>query len=328
MRPRTKTSESKFLYAICILLLITNVAFGQKHFDIPKSVTNNPKLGQWKPVNGASTTGPLTTIVKKPGWTYGNWRTEVGNKLTANGANNVFFTQFTVMNSTVAGLSTTPSEFPSGDKDNDWAKDNMAAARNAKLAAFLCFLDIEVTVSGSSASFSNLSSPTKENFRQVAMAQLNIMDYAMPTNKDLGSDQLQYESKALIMALEAWDLLTSAGGTDATWAHATKLNLQFLARNIDYMANSLFTVTKHDGLDGGVLLKDNNHTLMTASALALAAIVLHDCGGGLFDTEYMPERWANRANYDIDRVMFDVQANKDGSSGYSRSMFCGTQTTD
>src|SRR6185369_1313401 len=53
-------------------------------------------------------------------------------------------------------------------------------------------------------------------------------------------------------------------------------------------------------------------------------------GGGIFNTEYLPERWANRSNYEICQTLFkqapDIvlphgQTNTTGTAGYNEGPY-------
>jgi hypothetical protein len=306
-----KLSFKSLQFRLCFLFLLIPIIYasGQKKYKLPHTVEFPLHGGQWEP-GGRHTDGPLTTIIKNSGWTYDSWRTQVGNKLIASFGVNVFHDQYTTLKSDVDGHGSSPSDLPAKKRGNTLAIANQVNARIAKEAAFLYFINMQITVSGGTASFSELSSGDRTGYRDRAMAYLNSLDYQM-LDYGITTDHMQYESKAFIMALEAFDLLVSApGGVDADWAKTEKLDLQYWGRNTYILANDII---------GGSFEYMNNYNLMTSAALGLAAIVLNDCGGGWTRAPYQPDRWANRANWEIMNCLFsqsNSQSNADGTEGY------------
>jgi hypothetical protein len=304
----SKTHNTIALCLIGILLMNASAVFCQKTYKAPATVKNPKFGGQWEP-GGCHKELPLTTVVKWPGWTYDSWRANVGDKLIKNGGGNIFNVQYTALKSKADGLSSPDSKPKDASKR---AQMNMEFAQNAKKAAFIYFLNVDIT---STTTYSTFSSGARNAYRDKAIAYLNAIDYSTGW-MGLSQDLTQYESKALIMALEAFDLLQSAnavagGSVDNDWINDEKLDLQYLAKNLYNIANSILF---------GVFSDNNNLTLMTSGALSLAAIVLHDCGGDWTLAPWTPDRWANRANYEIQNTLFESstsQCGSDGSAGYN-----------
>jgi hypothetical protein len=128
-------------------------------------------------------------------------------------------------------------------------------------------------------------------------------------------DNWQWRSKELIDYLIAYDLLRGAGETAPSLA-AGQARLQAFAGNLyrqsttPFMGVSFYSAVK------------NNHTLMTAAALGMAAVVLN--GTSSTDANQQPSRWASAGLYTIDNVLWrDAQRQSDSTqvAGYAEGPY-------
>ena len=109
-------------------------------------------------------------------------------------------------------------------------------------------------------------------------------------------DNWQWRSKELIDYCSAYDLLKGAGVDDVTLTTA-KSHIQTFAGNLYLEATRAFILTYT--FFNQVI---NNHSLMTASALGFAAVVLNDCTSA--DANYQPTSWIGAAMVNIENVLF------------------------
>ncbi len=125
----------------------------------------------------------------------------------------------------------------------------------------------------------------------------------------------QWRSKELIDYLIAYDLLRGAGETAASLA-ASQSKLQTFAGNLYRQSTTpLLGVTFYSAVK-------NNHTLMTAAALGMAAVVLNDASST--DANQQPSRWAGAGLYNIDNVLWrDTQRQSDSTqvAGYAEGPY-------
>ncbi len=109
----------------------------------------------------------------------------------------------------------------------------------------------------------------------------------------------QFRSKELIGYLVAWDLLRGAGIVPATLQRSRDSLLRFTA-NLYHRATDTYVV--------GVLpikffnFQFDNHSIMTASALGLAAIVLNDNTSS--DPDFQPLNWINTGMWNLDNTLW------------------------
>lgn len=124
----------------------------------------------------------------------------------------------------------------------------------------------------------------------------------------------QWRSKELIDYLIAYDLLRGAG-ISATALAAGQARLQEFASNLQRQSttaafNLFYSQVK------------NNHALMTAAALGMAAVVLNDVGGTA--PHQQPLTWINTSLYTIDNVLWrDTQRQSDSTAiaGYAEGPY-------
>ena len=125
----------------------------------------------------------------------------------------------------------------------------------------------------------------------------------------------QWRSKELIDYLIAYDLLRGAGETAASLA-TSQAQLQAFAGNLYRQSTTpFFGVSFYDAVK-------NNHTLMTAAALGLAAVVLSDASSA--DASQQPSRWVGAGLHSIDNVMWrDTQRQSDSTqvAGYAEGPY-------
>ncbi|MEI6683233.1 MAG: heparinase II/III family protein [Bacteroidota bacterium] len=109
----------------------------------------------------------------------------------------------------------------------------------------------------------------------------------------------QFRSKELIGYLVAWDLLRGAGISPATLQRSRDSLLLFTA-NLYHRATATYTI--------GVFpikffnFQFDNHSIMTASALGLAAIVLNDNSSA--DPDFQPQNWINAGMWNLDNTLW------------------------
>ncbi|WP_201981264.1 heparinase II/III domain-containing protein [Hymenobacter rubidus] len=118
--------------------------------------------------------------------------------------------------------------------------------------------------------------------------------FATPAG-DTPYSEWQWRSKELIDYLIAYDLLRGSGETAASLLVA-QARLQEFAGNLYRQSTTplgpyfFYNIVK------------NNHTLMTAAALGMAAVVLNDAGSA--DPTRQPASWAGAGLYHIDNVLW------------------------
>jgi len=125
----------------------------------------------------------------------------------------------------------------------------------------------------------------------------------------------QWRSKELIDYLIAYDLLRGAGQTPEVLA-ASQARLQEFAGNLYRQS-----VTPFFGISFYSYVK-NNHTLMTAAALGMAAVVLNDASSA--DRNRQPATWAGAGLYHIDNILWrDAQRQSDSTqvTGYAEGPY-------
>jgi len=125
----------------------------------------------------------------------------------------------------------------------------------------------------------------------------------------------QWRSKELIDYLIAYDLLRGSGETTATLA-AGQARLQAFAGNLYQQATTpLGPYTFYGSIK-------NNHALMTAAALGMAAVVLSEATSP--EANQQPAAWAGAGLYHIDNVLWrDAQRQSDSTQvvGYAEGPY-------
>jgi hypothetical protein len=201
--------------------------------------------------------------------------------------------------------------------DNTSASGRRARAAWAKNAAFVVLLDQQP------AAGSGLTAlPTAQHDALVASARglLESLNPDVEVFATLGGTtpytEWQWRSKELIDYLIAYDLLRGAGETPAGLA-TSQAKIQAFAGNLYRQSTT--------PLGGAFYFYDlvkNNHTLMTAAALGLAAVVLNEAGSA--DANQQPIKWAGAGLYHIDNVLWrDAQRQSDSTqvAGYAEGPY-------
>lgn len=129
----------------------------------------------------------------------------------------------------------------------------------------------------------------------------------------------QWRSKELIDYLIAYDLLRGAGESAAALA-ASQAKLQEFAGHL-YTQSTTPLATPYGSYTFYGTVK-NNHTLMTAAALGMAAVVLSEASSP--ETSQQPSSWAGAGLYHIDNVLWrDAQRQSDSTqvAGYAEGPY-------
>ncbi|SHI84725.1 Por secretion system C-terminal sorting domain-containing protein [Hymenobacter daecheongensis DSM 21074] len=180
--------------------------------------------------------------------------------------------------------------------DNTSAGGRRGRATFAKNAAFVALLDRQADAGMLSALPAARRTALIDQTRAL-LETINPAVEVFATFSNASSyTEWQWRSKELIDYLIAYDLLRGAGETDATLA-AGRAKLQTFAANLYKQS-----VTPFFGFAFYTSVK-NNHTLMTAAALGMAAVVLNDAGGSL--PEQQPQNWINTGLYNLDNVLWE-----------------------
>lgn len=184
--------------------------------------------------------------------------------------------------------------------DNATSNGRRARATSAKNAAFVLMFGRkprphpQVT----DPHDEQLNDSDRIELREKVLGLLNTVNTDVPaiTLTNLAAyDDWQWRSKDLIDYLIAYDLMLGTG-VDPSLLATARTRLRQYAGNLyrestrRILGVSFFDVVK------------NNHALMSAGALGMAAVVLNDVGGT--DTAERPERWAQAALWNIDNVLW------------------------
>ena len=109
----------------------------------------------------------------------------------------------------------------------------------------------------------------------------------------------QNRSKELINYLVAWDLLRGAGYDGDSLQRAKDSVIRFTS-NLYYRAMAVYQVLIFQLRF--FTFQVNNHSIMTASALGLAAILFNDCGDP--DPDRQPLNWINAGLWNLDNTLW------------------------
>jgi hypothetical protein len=198
--------------------------------------------------------------------------------------------------------------------DNTSASGRRARATWAKNTAFVVLLNRQPA----STSLATLPSDAHNALAASARGLLETINpdvEPFATWSGATYDNWQWRSKELIDYLIAYDLLRGAGETAPSLA-ASQARLQAFAGNLyrqsttPFMGVSFYSAVK------------NNHTLMTAAALGMAAVVLNETSSP--DANQQPSRWAGAGLYTIDNVLWrDAQRQSDSTqvAGYAEGPY-------
>ncbi|RZL12634.1 MAG: hypothetical protein EOO62_10520, partial [Hymenobacter sp.] len=200
--------------------------------------------------------------------------------------------------------------------DNTSASGRRARATWAKNAAFVVLLN---QAPGTDSSPVALPEPQRAalvaNVRGV-LESLNPAVEAFATwSGTTPYTEWQWRSKELIDYLIAYDLLRGAGEAPTALA-AGQRQLQVFAGNLYRQSTTPFL-----GFTFYSTVK-NNHTLMTAAALGMAAVVLSEATST--EPAQQPATWAGTGLYHIDNVLWrDPQRQSDSTqvAGYAEGPY-------
>lgn len=208
--------------------------------------------------------------------------------------------------------------------DNTSASGRRARATFAKNAAFVVLLGQQPADDVSLAAM-------PEAQREALVTSVRGLLESINTDVEVFATQSgttpytewQWRSKELIDYLIAYDLLRGAGESAATLA-ASQAKLQEFAGHlytqsttplVAQMGPYTFSYTFYGTVK-------NNHTLMTAAALGMAAVVLSEATST--DASQQPTNWAGAGLYNIDNVLWrDAQRQSDSTqvAGYSEGPY-------
>ncbi|UOQ51082.1 heparinase II/III domain-containing protein [Hymenobacter cellulosivorans] len=205
--------------------------------------------------------------------------------------------------------------------DNTSSDGRRQRATLAKNAAFVALLDRQVQNGAVSplpaADKAALIASTRGLLETI---NTNVEVFATLSNPSSYNDW-QWRSKDLIDYLIAYDLLRGAGETDNSLAVA-KRRLQEFAGNLDSQAVKPFRPVSFVSYEFFKQVK-NNHALMTAAALGMAAVVLNDVGSATYVSR-RPTSWINHGLYNLDNVLWqDAQRQSDPAkvAGYAEGPY-------
>jgi hypothetical protein len=193
--------------------------------------------------------------------------------------------------------------------DNTSSSGRRMRATFAKNAAFVALLDYQP----GSDNPGSLDATT----RAALLAKTReLLESLNPSVEALTSyTEWQWRSKELIDYLIAYDLLRGAGETADALA-ASQARLQEFAGNLYRQSTTPFL-----GISFYSYVK-NNHTLMTAAALGMAAVVLSEATST--DRNRQPTTWAGTGLYHIDNILWrDAQRQSDSTqvTGYAEGPY-------
>ena len=199
--------------------------------------------------------------------------------------------------------------------DNTSTDGRRARAAWAKNAAFVLLLDEQPAGSGLAALPATTRADLAASVRALLESLTTDVDVFATPSGTTPYTEWQWRSKELIDYLIAYDLLRGAGETAASLA-ASQGKLQEFAGNLYRQSTTpLYGVSFYGAVK-------NNHALMTAAALGLAAVVLNDANSA--DATQQPASWAGAGLYTIDNVLWrDAQRQSDSTqvAGYAEGPY-------
>lgn len=198
--------------------------------------------------------------------------------------------------------------------DNSSSDGRRARATFAKNAAFIVLLNRK-TESGKLTELPAAERAALITRTRSLLEEINLVVEPFASFSGTTYTEWQWRSKELIDYLVAYDLLRGAGEPAAS-LQASRTKLQQFAGNLYLQSNKPFLgVTFYRQVK-------NNHTLMTAAALGMAAVVLNDAGSA--DANQQPTNWINVAMSTIDNVLWqDTERQSDPQvvAGYAEGPY-------
>jgi hypothetical protein len=198
--------------------------------------------------------------------------------------------------------------------DNTSASGRRMRAAFAKNAAFVVMLNCQPTADIA------MSLPADQRAALVTKTR-TLLESLNPSVEAFANfsggtyTEWQWRSKELIDYLIAYDLLRGAGESPETLA-TSQARLQEFAGNLYRQS-----ITPFLGISFYSYVK-NNHTLMTAAALGMAAVVLNEASST--DRNRQPTAWAGAGLYHIDNILWrDAQRQSDSTqvAGYAEGPY-------
>lgn len=173
---------------------------------------------------------------------------------------------------------------------NELSGDRRLRAQIAKNAAFVLYLQRKPLAGGSLAPLDGA-----EDTQLASRVRLLLESLNPAVEGPEKYTEWQWRSKELIDYLVAYDLLRGAGVPLAD-LEASRTRLQSFAGNLYSRSTaSVFGLTFFN-------LVKNNHALMTASALGVAAVVLNDLESTT--AAHQPASWLNAGLFHLDNVLW------------------------
>ncbi len=200
--------------------------------------------------------------------------------------------------------------FASVPADNTTSNGRRARATLAKNAVFVLLVD-----RGPAGPFFTTLSPgdraslvaTVERIFTECNTSVNAITIADPS----AYDDWQWRTKDMIDLLAAYDMAQTAG--------ISRTVLDTARRRLQQYAGNLYRESTRSILGFTFFgLVKNNHALMTAGALGVAAVTLNDATST--DEAEQPERWIAAALWNMDNVLWrdgGRQSNPDSLAGYA-----------
>ena len=183
------------------------------------------------------------------------------------------------------------SAIPAG---NSTITDRYTRAVIAKESAFIFLMDRRFSAN----TIIPLTPIERDTMRNRTIRLLEQMN----TDVDVGTfwtfyNPWQHRSKELISCLIAYDLMKGSGVSQTLLDNSKSKLLTFTANLYQKsMASYVFNTLKF------FTYQYNNHSIMTASALGLAAVVFND--NTSTNVNYQPQNWINAGLYNIDNTLW------------------------
>jgi len=204
------------------------------------------------------------------------------------------------------------SAIPAG---NSTIEERSARSYIAREAAFVYLMDRKCT----DGAIVSLAQAERDSIIARTLSLLEQMN----TDVDVGTfwtfyTPWQHRSKELISYLIAYDLLKGAGVAGSV-LNASKTRLLTFTANLYQKAMASYTIFNLKFFT----YQFNNHSIMTASALGLAAIVFNDHSDA--NVNYQPQNWIDAGLYNLDNTLWIENGNyprvsePDTLAGYAES---------
>ncbi|MDQ3071792.1 MAG: hypothetical protein M3Q97_00815 [Bacteroidota bacterium] len=187
------------------------------------------------------------------------------------------------------------------------------AAVHAKNAAFVYLLGLDNNGNDIKGTQAHTDSKTD------ALRMLDEMNTVIRT----GAKSWQWGSKNLMMYLQAYDMLMAIpnqNDPDITLTTTELENLTNIRLHLQAFAQNLY---QHSNGLWSALWRRNNHSVMVASTLGMAAVVLNNCGHKRNRESWHPQEWANAAHCVINRSLWTARSGNvlsergDNTAGYA-----------